>query len=122
MRHRTQLRGANRQRLRPWPGPSADRILAFSRDSGNTDDVPLLVFNNLGHENWATGWFDPGEALRAWLALEPSAYYQVWDLLGFDPDRPLWSRAIQGTELLDDGLHIGLQPYQIQVLELRRLS
>lgn len=121
LRRQPQLRGTDRHRLRPWPGTPGDGILAFSRSSGDAGHVPLLVFNNLGRESWATAWFELGDACLAWLQQAPDAYYQVRDLLGFDPDRPLWARSIQGTELLDGGLHIGLQPYQIQVLELQRL-
>lgn len=121
LRGMAQMRGADRERLWPWPGTAGGRILAFSRGSGAAGDVPLLVFNNLDGEGWVTGWFELGTACRTWLEQAPQAYYQVRDLLGLDPDRPLWSRAIQGTELLDGGLHIGLQAFQIQVLELQRL-
>ena len=44
------------------------------------------------------------------------------DLQGFDPERPLWRRALSGQEVIDMGLSIGLQPYQIQVLELDRVG
>ena len=122
LRRRPQLRGADRERLRPWSETSADRMLAFSRSSPNPDDVPLLIFNSLERQDWTTGWFDLGNACRTWLNQAPDAFYQVRDLLGFDPDRPLWARTIQGGELLAGGLHIGLQPYQVQVLELQRVS
>jgi hypothetical protein len=44
--------------------------------------------------------------------------FPVRDLVGFDPGRYLWSRPLLGQDLLDNGLGIGLQPNQIQALEL----
>jgi len=121
LRKLPQLQGAARQRLGPLPGTSGYRVLAWSRFSDDLDVVPLLIFNNLGREEWVTDRFELGGRGRAWLEQEPSAYYQIRDLLGFYPDRLLWSRPLQGSELLGQGINIGLQPYQIQVLELERL-
>jgi hypothetical protein len=122
LRRRPQLKGANRQRLWPRPGSSGQAILACSRFTDDLDEVPLLVFNNLGPQEWATGRFELSGRGRAWLEQAPDAYYQVRDQLGFHPDRLLWSRPLQGSELLTNGLGIGLQSYQIQVLELQRLG
>ena len=82
----------------------------------------MLVFNNLSRDAWTTGTYDVGQAARRWLTTAPDAFYQVRDLIGFDPERPLWRRPLVGRELLDGGLSIGLQPYQIQALELERLA
>lgn len=57
--------------------------------------------------------FNVGGSARAWLEQHPSECYQVRDLIGFDPDRYLWSRPLLGQQLLDAGLGIGLQPNQI---------
>lgn len=70
------------------------------------------------HE-WTTGRYDVGARMRAWL--DVAAFYQVRDRVGFDPERPLWSRPIVGGQLVEHGLSVGLQRYQIQVLELERL-
>jgi len=121
LRKRPQLRGVDRQRLWPWPGTSGTRILGWSRFGADPNDVPLLVFNNFDGQDWITGRFELGSRCRGWLEQAPDASYQIRDLLGFYPDRLLWSRPLYGTELLTEGIHLGLQPYQIQVLELQRL-
>ena len=75
-----------------------------------------MMFNNLERQSWVTAAFDVGHGVRSWLAQAPGAFYQVRDLIGVDPQRPLWRRALIGQELLDQGIGIGLQPYQIQLL------
>lgn len=116
------LRGTQRERLATVGGGGAPRILACARSSGQAGDVPLMMFNNLDRQNWVTATFDVGTGVRSWLGQAPGAFYQVRDLIGVDPQRPLWRRALQGQELLDQGIGIGLQPYQIQLLELERLG
>lgn len=121
-----QLRGADRRRLRIVEGDPGLRILAFSRGAGQEaaagPGAPLLVFANLEQSGWTSARFELGERCRAWLEAAPDDYYQIWDLMGFDPERPLWSRSRPGRQILDEGLDIGLQPYQIQALELSRVS
>lgn len=80
-----------------------------------------MVFNNLERGAWVTARYDVGDCVRDWLIQAPGDFYQVRDLMGLDPQRSLWSRAIAGQTLIDQGLDVGLQPYQIQVLELMRL-
>lgn len=115
------LRGTHRERLGSVGGGEVPRMLACARSSGQAGEVPLMLFNNLDRHNWITASFDVGSGVRSWLGLAPSAYYQVRDLIGVDPQRPLWRRPLPGQELLDQGIHVGLQPYQIQLLELERL-
>lgn len=112
------LRGRGRERLpaREGGGPT---LLAAARFVDDVASVPLLVFNNLSRQEWATGRYDVGARIRAWL--DRAAFYQVRDRVGFDPQRPLWRRPLAGSELIEQGLSVGLQPYQIQVLELERL-
>lgn len=116
------LRGTQRERLSLSDGGPADHLLACARFSGTVAGVPLLIFNNLDRSNWLTATFDVGANVRAWLRAAPAASYQIRDLLGLDPDRPLWRLPQHGQQLLGEGIHIGLQPYQIQVLELARLD
>lgn len=116
------LRGTQRERLGPRDGGTPSRLLACVRSSGDPANVPLLVLNNLDRRNWVTATYDVGGTVSAWLQSVPAAFYQIRDLLSLDPDRPLWRRPLHGQELLDEGLHIGLQSYQIQVLELARLD
>ena len=94
-------------------------LLAAARFVDDAAIVPLLVFTNLSRHEWTTGRYDVGARLRAWLDL--AAFYQVRDRVGVDPERPLWRRPLVGGEILEQGLSVGLQPYQIQVLELERL-
>jgi hypothetical protein len=116
------LRGSNRERLNLRPGSSAPRLLACGRSSEDPAEVPLLLFSNLERQAWTTATFEIGRRGRAWLQQAPSAFYQIRDLLGVDPDRPLWRRPLLGQELIDEGIGVGLQPYQIQVLELELVS
>jgi len=116
------LRGDARERLWWRECARPDRLLAFARSSTNPADAPLLCFNNLDRSDWITGTADLGSQVRAWLEREPDAYYQIRDLLGFDPQRPLWSRAQHGRDIINEGLSVGLQAYQIQVLELARVG
>ncbi|MGV1009517.1 MAG: hypothetical protein ACOYBY_13030 [Dermatophilaceae bacterium] len=116
------LRGTRRERLTPRDSGPAGRLLACARVAGEPGVVPLLVVNNLDRGNWATATYDFGAAARDWLQSAPDAFYQIRDLLALDPERPLWRRALHAQELLDEGLHVGLQPYQIQVLELFKLQ
>lgn len=115
------LAGSARERLRVRGG-SPGRILACARSTGQPGDVPLMVFNNMDHTDWVTATFDPGAAVGSWLAQAPNAFYQIRDLLGLAPERPLWRRPLVGHDLLLEGIGIGLQQYQIQVLELERLA
>ena len=94
-------------------------LLAAARFVEDGASVPLLVFNNLSRQEWTTGRYDVGARMRA--SLDVAAFYQVRDRVGFDPERPLWRRPIAGSEIVEQGLSVGLQPYQIQVLELERL-
>ena len=76
-------------------------------------DAPILFVSNRDRAVWVDGVCNVGGSARAWLEQHPSEYYQVRDLIGFDPDRYLWSRPLLGQQLLDAGLGIGLQPNQI---------
>jgi Alpha amylase, catalytic domain len=116
------LRGTHRERLGTVTVGGVPRVLACARSSGQPGDVPLMMFNNLDRQEWVTGAFDVGAAVRAWLGQAPAAFYQIRDLIGLDPQRPLWRRPLPGQELLDQGIGVGLQPFQIQLLELERLA
>lgn len=116
------LHGTRRERLTMREGDPSRRLLAVGRSSEQSDAVPLMLFSNLDRQEWITATFDLGASVRAWLESAPDSFYQIRDLLALDPDRPLWRRPLLGRELLQEGLHIGLQPYQIQVLELARLD
>ena len=96
-------------------------ILACARSAPGAG-VPLMIFNNLDRDEWVTARYDVGAGLGSWLSEAPGDFYQVRDLMGLDPQRSLWSRAIEGRTILDEGLNVGLQPYQIQALELQRLA
>ncbi|SEK59118.1 hypothetical protein SAMN04515665_103120 [Blastococcus sp. DSM 46786] len=115
------LAGTARERLHPRTSAGAQGIIACTRTGPADDGPPLVVVGNLGRIGWATATYGTGPTLGGWLAQVPDAFYQVRDLVGLDPDRPLWNRPISGAALLGDGLSIGLQPYQIQGLELVRL-
>jgi hypothetical protein len=116
------LRGTRRERLRPIAGWAAPRVLACARSSGQPGEAPLMMFNNLDRQQWVSVPFDLGTGVRSWLAQGPGSFYQIRDLIGVDPERPLWRRPLLGQELVDEGMNIGLQPYQIQLLELERLA
>ncbi|WP_305785320.1 alpha-amylase family glycosyl hydrolase [Symbioplanes lichenis] len=116
------LRGTRRARLQWREVARPDRLLAFSRSGDDPTAVPLLCFSNLDRQDWLTGTAELGEQARAWLDREPDAHIQVRDLLGLDPERLLWRRPEPAKTLLETGLGVGLQPYQIQVLELLRVS
>ncbi len=116
------LRGTLRERLWWRDGTAPGRILAFARSSGDPADVPLLCFNNLERQNWVTGTAQLGDHARAWLERDPDAHIQIRDLLGLDPHRLLWRTPEPARNLLRDGLHVGLQPYQIQALEFTRVA
>jgi len=116
------LRGTVRERL-SWRNSTAPgRLLAFARAGQDPAAVPLLCFSNLDRQSWATGTADLGDHARAWLDREPGAYVQIRDLLGLDPQRMLWRRPEPAANVLRDGLSVGLQPYQIQALELTRVA
>ncbi|MGQ0777323.1 MAG: alpha-amylase family glycosyl hydrolase [Pseudonocardiales bacterium] len=112
------LRGRGRERLHAREG-GGRMLLAAARFVDDGASVPLLVFNNLGRQEWTAGRYDVGARMRA--SLDVAAFYQVRDRVGFDPERPLWRQPIAGGEIVEQGLSVGLQPYQIQVLELERL-
>jgi glycosidase len=112
------LAGSSRQRL-GWLKASNEPIFACAR-YGAADGPPLIVVDNLGQQ-WSTGQLDIGSQVRNWISSAPAAFYQIKDLLGLDPARPLWSRPIYGQTIIDEGLSIGLQSCQIQVLQLQRL-
>ena len=114
------LAGTTRERLHLTSSGTGPRILACARSAPDAG-VPLMVFNNLDRGAWVTARYDVGHRVREWLMQAPGDFYQVRDLMGLDPQRSLWSRAIAGQTVIDQGLDIGLQPYQIQVLELMRL-
>jgi hypothetical protein len=116
------LRGSNRERLNLRSGSSASRLLACGRSSEDPAEVPLLLFSNLERQAWTSATFEIGRRGRVWLQQAPNAFYQIRDLLGVDPERPLWRRPLLGQELIDEGIGVGLQPYQIQVLELELVS
>lgn len=116
------LRGTRRERLTLRDGGPAGRLLACARVAGEPGVVPLLVVNNFDRSSWVTATYDFGAATREWLRSSPDAYYQIRDLLALDPERPLWRRALHAQDLLAEGLQVGLQPYQIQVLELIKLQ
>jgi glycosidase len=98
------------------------KLLTCVRSVPDGTTVPLVVVNNLGRTGtMTTATYDVGARLGAWLAQTPDRFFQVRDRAGLDPQRPLWSRPVSGHTLLLEGLGIGLQPYQIQVLELERL-
>lgn len=108
--------GSARQRLVQRSSAGPHPIMAWSRSQDADTPPPMLFFSSLSDADWATGIFDAGQHLRA--LLDPRAYYQVRDRVGFDPDRYLWSRPLLGRQILEEGLSIGLQPHQIQGLEL----
>jgi len=112
------LREAGRERLTQLAGNGPHPIFAWSHPSSGPPNPPLMLFSNLDRQSWSTGTFDLGGNVRSWLAPQPSRFYQIRDLVGFDPGRYLWSRPLLGQDLLDNGLGIGLQPNQIQALEL----
>ena len=116
------LRGTQRERLH-WRETSETRessaprrVLACVRGGS------LLCFTNLDRQNWVTGRVELTGAVREWLEREPDAHIQVRDLLGLDPGRLLWRQPEPARDLLRDGLSVGLQPYQIQALELTRVA
>ena len=113
------LRTRGRERLHPHEGDGS-RLLAVARYADDDETVPLPVFNNLSRRDWTTARYDVGARVRAWL--DPAAYYQVRDLVGFDPERPLWRRPLLGAEIVEEGMSVSLQPYQMQVLELAPLD
>jgi hypothetical protein len=113
------LRGTQRERLARVD--AGGRILACARWTEEST-VPLLVLGSFERDGWTTGRFDVGSRARAWLQADPLQYLQVVDRLGADPDRMLWRRPLQAQQVLDEGLHVGLQPYQIQVLEFVPVS
>jgi hypothetical protein len=92
------LRGTQRERLSPENGGPGTRLLACSRSSGEPDDVPLLVFNNLDHRAWVAATSDLGSGVRQWLQSGPDDSYQVRDLVALDPDRQLRRRPLTGTD------------------------
>ncbi len=111
------LRGVRRERL--FPITLAEQaILAWSRPGLTSSDPPVLLVNNLESDTWVEATVDLGSAGRAWLEPLADEFFQIRDLVGFDPNRYLWSRPISGREILTSGLGIGLQPKQIQALEL----
>jgi glycosidase len=112
------LRGATRERLTQSAGNGPHPIFAWSHPGDDATNPPLMMFSNLDRQSWATGTFDVGSYGRGWLTRGASSYYQIRDLVGFDPGRYLWSRPRLGQDLLDNGLGVGLQPKQIQALEL----
>ncbi len=116
------LAGTHRERLHTVASGTAPHILACARSSGQPGDVPLMMFNNLDRQEWLNATYDVGAAVRSWLGQAPGNFYQIRDLIGVDPQRPLWRRPLPGQELLDQGIGVGLQPYQIQLLELERLA
>lgn len=115
------LHGTDRERLSQRGDNGAHPILAWSRPGVDTAVPPLLLFNNLDRQSWFTGAFDIGTHLQSWVSAQPGSFYQIRDLIGFDPGRYLWSRPLPGRQLLDEGLEVGLQPNQVQALELARV-
>jgi glycosidase len=116
------LHGSTRERLYPAAAETAPRIMGWSRPAPRPTDPPLLIFSNLERDPWTASVFDVGTAARAWLSAQAGAYFQVRDLMGFDPERYLWTRPIPGAELIANGLGVGLQPTQIQALLLERVG
>jgi hypothetical protein len=114
--------GSTRERLYPHPTGNSSRVVAWSRPAPHAGQAPLLIVSNLERDGWTENSFDVGATARAWLAPQASEYFQIRDLMGFDPDRYLWSRPRQGSDLIEAGLGVGLQPTQIQALLLERVG
>ena len=90
------LRGRGRERLRAREGD--DRLLlAAARVPDDTAVVPLLVFNNLNRHDWTTARYDVGARVRE--RLDPEAFYQVRDRVGFRSGSPVVAtRARRGRD------------------------
>jgi hypothetical protein len=97
-------------------------ILGFEKRELSSNGRPVMVFSNIDHgfESWAN--FHLESTARAWiediLANTGEAYFQIRDLFALTPDRPLWRHPKHGRTMLDNGIPVGLAPYQVQVLEL----
>jgi glycosidase len=115
------LRGDNRERLMQFSANGPHSIFACGRWGADPLEAPILVFSNLDRAAWATAMFDVGMRTRDWLSRFPDDWYQVRDLIGFDPDRYLWSRPVSGRVLLQQGIGVGLQASQVQALYLERV-
>ncbi|GAB3344861.1 alpha-amylase family protein [Modestobacter lapidis] len=117
---RPALRTTERERL-GWRTAAPTVPFACARSGADPGDVPLLLVSNLDRTAWVSGQLDVGSSLGSRLAQAPDSHHQVLDLLGTDPDRPMWRRPLSGRQLLEEGLPAGLQPCQVQVLELQRV-
>jgi hypothetical protein len=111
------LQDDNRAFLDPRVGGQDPDLLALSRfpDSGKPGN-PVLVFANFNNERPRENAFglDPETCRR----LDPDKRYQVRDLMADDPKAALWSKPMTGRELLEKGIFVRLDAYQLQALEL----
>jgi len=98
------------------------KTIACEKTALSSHNRPLMVFSNIHHgvESWTHCRL--GETTRDWinaqLASNANAYFQVRDVYSLTPDRPLWRNPVHGHTLLNEGIVVGLAPYQVQVLEL----
>ncbi len=97
-------------------------VIAFARHSYEQNNIPVLVFTNLSNEHKNGAFYELDKQSRDLLERlsnkKPETRFQVRDLMGKDPNAWLWSTAKSKQELLDQGICVLLDPYQIQALEL----
>jgi glycosidase len=94
-------------------------ILAMSRHADDRNVIGTLVFANLANADVRSNvfWLDDETKSR----LDPTGNYQARDLMSLSPGSAVWAQPITGHDLMNNGVYVKLDPYQIQALKLERV-
>lgn len=100
-------------------GPNGN-ILGMARHADDPQVPGTLVFANLANRDERTNTFRLDDRTRS--RIDPNAWYQAKDLMSANPGANVWPNSIRGSDLLNGGVYVRLQPYQIQALKLERVG
>jgi hypothetical protein len=118
--HVDALKTSRREFLNTAGGETSYDIVAAARHADGSDQT-VLLFTNLSNTGDRSNRFRLDDVTRG--RIDPSAKYQVRDLMGQDWGKAtLWPTPISGQELLDKGVFVKLTPYQIQALLLEKVG
>jgi hypothetical protein len=110
------LHTRDRNWLKTADGAHDGDILAATRIPQTLFDRPLMVFANFNNHDAREQRFLLDEEMRK--RIDPAKRYQARDLYALDPTRTLFEEPLLGSALLERGMPVKLDPYQISVVAL----
>ncbi len=118
--HVDALKTNRREFLDRVDGSRSDDVVAMARHADGSDQT-VLVFTNLSNNGERTNQFRLDDVTKG--RIDPNATYQARDLMGNDWGKGnLWPAPIKGSDLINNGVFVKLNPYQIQALILDKVS